>query len=287
MIELLSSLWETFLFFPFLNILMFLYGFLGDNLGLAVVVLAVVIRILLIPVTKRQKDMTSKMSGLRPELEKLQKRYKNNPDKLAKEQMKLYKESGYNPIGCLGTMLPQILILAAIIGVIRVITDGSIDGLYGWVESFVFHGSDPVISESGLNFVGLNLHDSYMDLKDSFGYLSVQALPYLFLAVLVGAVQYVSTMFMQHVNGSMPPEKPASKSKGKDEEMSAEEMQAQMMKSMLKFLPLFTVYITITAPSVLGVYWLVQSIMSIVQYFVIDREKSVEAVKELLPFSRN
>ena len=139
--ELFSTGWKALVFHPFLNLLLILYSLFGNNLGWAVIVLAILSRLLLIPSTRKQMGMTKIMSDLKPQLEKLQKKYKNNQEELAKEQMKLYKKVGYNPLGCFGSFMPQLIILAAIIGVIRTITEGTFEGVYPYVRDWLFDGS--------------------------------------------------------------------------------------------------------------------------------------------------
>jgi YidC/Oxa1 family membrane protein insertase len=250
-----------------MNILLVLYALFGDNLGLAVIAIAILARLVLLPSTKKQTLMTRKMADLKPRLEVLQKKYKNNQEQLAKEQMKLYKDVGYNPVGCLGSFLPQILILAAIIGVIRAITDQDFEGVYPVVYDFVF-GDGP--AHLNTNFLVWNLSDTYTAIAKDSGYLSLQAMPYLILGLAVGVVQFVSTKFMQYMQGMSTP------STGKDEAMSQQEMQAQISKSMTTIFPLMTVFFTLSAPAVLGIYWFAQSLMMIVQYFLIDKDRSVE-----------
>ena len=269
----LANIWNTILFYPFLNILLLFYGLFGNNLGWAVIVLAILIRLALIPSTKSQTEMTKKLANIKPELDALQKKYGNNKEKLAQEQMKLYKNSGYNPLGCLGSMVPQILILYVMIQVINVVTGNHFDGIYPMVKDFVF----------GANFTDINTHFYFLDLSKTFNQVTSEfgytlpALPYLVTALLVGFTQFVSTKFMQLMQNPTP----KKNDKKKEGELSPEEMQAQMMNSMNAIFPLMTIFITLTTPAVLGVYWLAQSVMLIAQYFFLDKEKSMNAVKSL------
>jgi membrane protein insertase Oxa1/YidC/SpoIIIJ len=106
----------------------------------------------------------------------------------------------------------------------------------------------------------------------------------LFLSLSVGVIQFISSRFMQAMQevGKADTKKKSSK----DEPMAPEEMQKQMMKSMTTIFPLLTVYITLTVPAVLGIYWLVQSLMLVVQYYFIDKEKTIETFKALNPFKK-
>lgn len=279
----LTTLWNTLLFYPILNALLALYSILGGSLGGAVIILAIIVRLILIPATKKQTEMTKKMSALKPRLEKIQKKYKNNPQQLSKEQMKLYKEVGYNPLGCLTSFLPQILVLAAMIGVIRAITAGNFNGLYPFVKDAFFNGEVGMLHTK---FLFIDLAKNYMEIANKSGYFAVEGIAYLVLSLLVGLVQYFSTKFLQVMQGQVPPKKDIKK-KNKDKQMSPEEMQAQLGKSMTTIFPLMTVFFTLSAPAVLGIYWLVQSLMFIIQYFLIDFNESKAALRDSLKLTRS
>ena len=279
----LSFVWNNFLFYPVLNILLSLYHFFGDNLGWAVIVLAILVRLLLIRSTKKQMEMTKTMSTLKPKMEKLNKKYGNNKEVLAKEQIKLYKETGYNPLGCLFNFIPQMVILIVIIQVIRVLTiDNNYEGIYPFVEAWINGGKDLVLDT---RFYFWDLGKNYSEIASEHGYLATQGIAYLLLSLSVGGIQLISSKFMQAMQNV--DKKKNEKRKNKDEQVSPEEMQKQMMKSMTTIFPLLTIYITLTVPSVLGVYWLAQSAMLVVQYYFIDRNKTIEVFKTLLPFNKS
>ncbi|MCC7289722.1 membrane protein insertase YidC [bacterium] len=266
-----ASLWNALLFHPFLNLLTVLYRVLGDNLGWAVIVIAILIRILLAPAMRSQMEMSKKLASLRPKLEKLQKEFANNQQKLAEEQMKLYRESGYNPLGCFASFLPQILVLYAMIQVINVVTHNTFDGLYPFVKEWVFGSSAPSMSTA---FYFIDLTQTYTALIEGGNYFARKALPYLILSVTVGVVQYFSTKFMQIMQGQSAI-KPA-----KDGEKTPEQMQMEMLNSMNVMFPALTIFISLSTPAVLGLYWLIQSVMLVVQYLFIDRVKFVSALKQ-------
>ncbi len=280
----LGYIWSNFLFLPVLNTLLALYHFLGDNLGLAVIVLAILVRILLIPSTKKQMSMTKTMATLKPKLDELNKKYANNKELLAKEQIKLYKESGYNPLGCLFNFIPQMIVLIVMIQVIRVVTtETSYDGIYPFVEAWINGGAKEFVIET--KFLFWDLGKNYSEIANEHGYFAVQGWAYILLSVGVGAIQFVSSKFMQAMQ-SLDKKEEKKKKVNKDEPMAPEEMQKQMMKSMITIFPLLTMYITLTVPSVLGVYWFVQSAMLVVQYYFIDKEKTLNTFKSLNPFRK-
>lgn len=274
----LSTIWNNVLYYPVLNLLVTFYHLLGDNLGLAIILIAVVFRIILIPLTKRQTEMTKKMSTLKPQLDELQKKFANNKEKLAEEQMKLYKKVGYNPLGCLGALIPQLIILSVLIGVIRAVTDNNVDGLYPFIKNWISPNTDLILNTKFL----------FWDLTKTFNSFSnkgsLEALSYLGIAILVGISQYFSAVFTQKIQN---PNKESKKTnKKKNEELTPEEMQMKMMGSMNFILPAMTVFISISAASALSLYWIIQSIMLIVQYSVLDWDKTKEGVQNLITMGK-
>lgn len=277
----LATVWNTILTYPVLNLMAVLYHLLWDNLGLAIIVIASISRLILIPLTRNQTEMTRKMASLKPELDKLKKKYANNSKKLSEEQMKLYKKEGYNPLGCVGSLIPQLIILSVLIGVIRAVTSNEVEGLYDFVLTWVSNGG----GEFSINpaFLGLDLTLSYNELSAEFGRFAPNALPYLGLALVVGLVQFVATKFTTMLQN---PDKLQEKKKKKGSlvkggEPNAEGMQESLQSSMLLMFPVMTIFITVSAPAALGLYWIVQSFMLIVQYFIIDFDKSKKGVQNL------
>jgi YidC/Oxa1 family membrane protein insertase len=269
-----STIWNNVIYYPILNLLIVFYDLLFDNLGLAIIVMAILIRLVLIPLMKRQTEMTKKMSSLKPEIDALQKKYKNNPEKLSQEQIKLYKKVGYNPLGCLVTFVPQLIILSVLIQVIRNVTTGDLNGIYPFVTNLLNDGASLTINTK---FLIWDLTKSFNDLSSEFGKFSVEALPYLGLSVLVGISQYLTTKFTQVMQGGLPqPEEPK---KGK--ELSPEDMTKKMTKSFSMILPFTTIFIAISAPAALSLYWAVQSFMLVIQYMLLDWDKTEKGIQNL------
>ena len=83
------------------------------NWGVSIIILTIIIKILLFPLTKKSSMGTLKMQQLQPKIQEIQDKYRDQPDKLNMEMSKLYKESGYNPLsGCLPLLLQFPLIFA-------------------------------------------------------------------------------------------------------------------------------------------------------------------------------
>ena len=102
---------------PFAGIIIKILGFLHDNLhigyGWVLILFGVMMRVVLFPLN--QKGMKAQMRNMaaQPLMQEIQTKYKDNPEKLQKEMMKLYKEHGFNPLaGCLPMLLPWPVLIA-------------------------------------------------------------------------------------------------------------------------------------------------------------------------------
>ncbi len=274
------SLWNNIFYYPSLNLVLVLYNLLWNNLGLAIIVIAIIFRLLLIPLVRRQTEMTRKMSSLKPQLDALKKKYANNNEKLSQEQIKLYKNVGYNPLGCLVTFVPQLLVLSVLIYVIRNVTAGNLQGIYPFVENWIANGSDLVINTK---FLVWDLVKSYSQISAEFGRFATLSMLYLLLSFLVGISQYFTTRFTQMMQEPITPVPTTKKGKKNTADiMSPEEIQKKMNNSFMMILPISTVFIAISAPSALSLYWIVQSVMLIVQYLILDWDKSKKGVQNLV-----
>jgi YidC/Oxa1 family membrane protein insertase len=275
----IGNIFRTILTYPILNLMVVLYHILFSNLGLAIIAVAIISRLALIPLSKTQIEMTKKMAKIKPELDKLQKKYANNPEKLSQEQMKLYKKEGYNPLGCLGSFIPQLIILSVLIGVVRALTGNNTEGIYPFVLDWVSGGTGQFNIDP--TFFGLDLTQTYNDLSGEFGRFAAQAIPYLVLALVVGAVQFVTTKLTTVLQNPEAVKEKKKAKKGIDGEPDMQAMQNSMQKSMMFMFPLMTIFISISAPAALGIYWITQSIMLIAQYFILDFDRSKRGVQNL------
>jgi YidC/Oxa1 family membrane protein insertase len=205
------------------------------------------------PLTRKQMNATKAMQDLQPKLAELQKKHAKDSQKLAAEQMKLYKESGVSPAGCLLPMLVQMPIWIALYqSIMRVlaVAPGNFlnlsEYLYSWPMVFK---ALPVDSQ----FLWLNL-----------------GTPDFLLALLVGASMWV-TQKMSSSASTNPQQK----------------SQAQMMIVMM---PLMFVFLSLTFPSGLALYWIISNVITIVIQYMITKSwgslnvnKYVAMFKGLLP----
>ncbi len=93
-------------------LLNFIYNFV-NNYGLAMIIFTLVIKIVMLPLSIKQQRMLKKSNKLQEKMKVLQFKYKNDPDKLNREMMNLYKEEKMNPFsGCLSTIIQFILLIS-------------------------------------------------------------------------------------------------------------------------------------------------------------------------------
>jgi YidC/Oxa1 family membrane protein insertase len=191
---------------------------------------------------KKQRD-------LKPEIDKLKKKYKKDQKALAKKQMELFKQHGINPAsGCL-TQIVMIIVLIALFSVIRMFTlNGDVN-----LNDRIFLDSIKLTQDQVINTKFL-----YLDLsKPDNLYI---------MALLSGALQFLVSKMM------MPEEKEMKQAKkaAKATEPKMDDMAVMMQKQSMYMMPLMNVFIGITLPSGLMLYIITQTIFTIVlNYFTI------------------
>ncbi|MDA0232234.1 MAG: YidC/Oxa1 family membrane protein insertase [Chloroflexi bacterium] len=244
--EFIGVLWNELLMRPMINSLALLADVLFDNFGLSIIVFTILIRIVLIPLTVRQTRSMKKMQELQPRLKSLQERYKDKGPaekrKLSSETMKLYKEAGVNPIGCLGPLVIQMPIWFGLYRSILRTMPPTPEGLANLSASF--YSWNPAISNVPINskFLGIDLVDFVQGAPLPWNY----ALP-----VLVGV-----TMFLQQKMTM-------------GNQVATSPQQAQTNQIMLWMLPIMFGFFTFQFPAGLAVYILFSNIVGvIIQYYV-------------------
>ena len=241
-------MWQQFLYHPILNLLVFFYQILFQNLGLAILAMTVVLRAALIPLTLPTLKAAQKQKDLAPELEKLKKKHKDNKEKLAKAQMELYRQHGVNPAaGCLPQILQLIILIALYQAFIQVLSnDGQAVLKLNEILYFDFLKLDPART-----------------INASFGPWTLsQPDRFFVLPILAGLSQLLLSKMMRPavVKGSKEAKKTPDKS---------DDLMYTMQEQMLYMMPLMTIFIGWRLPSGLVLYWLATTVFSLVQqYFV-------------------
>jgi len=236
----ISDIFYEGLYRPLFNLLVYFYNITG-SLGLAIILITIVIRVVLYPLAKKSLKSQIAMKKIQPEVKELQEKHKDDKEKQTKEMMELYKKHGVNPFsGC----LPLLIQLPILIALYRVFINGiekvEPERLYTWV-------ADPG-----------KLHTMFLGVIDL-------AQKNIGLALIAGAVQFVQTKLTLASSLKSNP-KPKKKKEGMD-------MAEIMNKQFLYFLPAMTVFIGISFPSALPLYWIISTLFSIGQYYVLQWEE--------------
>ena len=105
--ELFGQIWSSVIVQPMINSLIFLYSVAFSNFGIAIAIFTIAIRGVMMPLTVKQSRQMKAMSALQPKIKEIQAKYSKDKQRQSQETMKLYKEQGVNPIGCLGPMFIQ------------------------------------------------------------------------------------------------------------------------------------------------------------------------------------
>lgn len=233
--DFLIGFFNTVLYQPLFNILVALYEYLpGHDFGIAVIILTVAIRVVFYPLMAKSIKSQKALTELQPKLQEIQKKYKNDKEKQAKETMELYKKEKINPFG---GCLPILLQLPILIALYRVFWKGLEPGAMNFLYSFM-----PKVGAINPTFLGLiNLSQ-----------------PNLILAVIAGALQFIQSKMM------MP--------KKKAKEGEAGQFSDMMQKQMVYFFPIFTIFILSRLPSAIGVYWIITAVFSIGQQYLLFKK---------------
>lgn len=241
----MSFIFNTFFYQPLFNLLVLIYNAIpGNDFGIAIIILTLLIRFILYPLTKKGIESQKAMAEIQPKIKELQEKHKNDRAKQAEELMKLYREYKVNPFSSFLNLLIQIPILIALYQVfLNGLNPEKLNGLYSFVQNPKV--IDPM-------FVGL------LDLS--------QANPV--MAVLAGVLQFFQSKMLL----------PKSNKKDKKRESDFAKI---MHHQMTYFLPFLTVIIAWRFPAGLPLYWIVNTLFSIAQqYYIENREKKLEAAKE-------
>ncbi len=116
-----------------LFVLMFLKEYI-NNYGLVLILFAFIVRIVTGPLTKKAAISSQKMQSIQPKLQKIQKKYKNNPQKLNAETIALYRDNGVNPLGGCLPILIQMPLLFSLFLVFRTTIEFRGAKFFGWIQ---------------------------------------------------------------------------------------------------------------------------------------------------------
>ncbi|MDA0269656.1 MAG: membrane protein insertase YidC [Chloroflexi bacterium] len=227
----IGAVWQTFLETPLINTMVALSSIFFGSYGLAILIFTVIIRALLFPLTLRMLHSMKALQAIQPQMQEIQKKY-SDPKRRNQEVMKLYREAGVNPLGCLGPQLVQFPIFIALYQVIRITlgnTPESVLGLSGRLYNVDFIQEAVPLSRT---FLGMDL--------GSQG------------SVLLMVLVFAAMWLQQRI------------STNRATLATQSEQQRQMNQMMQWMMPALFSWFVIITPAGLGLYWATSTIIGIV-----------------------
>ncbi len=214
--------------------------------GFAIILFTVVVRLLTFPLNMQQIKSSKAMQELQPQLKALQDKHKGDREKLAQEQMTLYREAGVNPLGgCLPMLVQMPIWFALYRALIQLSSQGLLNEGFFWIPSL----AGPVSDWGG----GI---DWLWPFPPQVGW--PDAIAYLVMPVLL----VVSQLYTQKL--MTPP--------------STDPQQAQM-QSIMKFMPLMFGYFALVVPSGLTLYWFTSNMLGVAQHYFTKTQLDKQPVK--------
>jgi len=277
-----------FIAMPMGFILKFIYDSLAfQNYGIAIVLFTVGVKTLLLPMTIKQVQSTSKISELQPQVQEIQKKYSADKEKQSAEMMKLYQENKVNPAGGCLPLLIQMPILFSLYYVIsqplkymvgkspEIIAQlyslipsggGNIENMKDLSIITYFSSHPEQLSQVSnllkpedllnMNFLGINLGavPSWNPVNYITSGTDIHSYLLLLIPILSGLTSYISMKYSM-----------------KDTLKTSEtEMQASIQNNMALLSPIMSGVIAFTVPAGLGLYWIIGNIYQLLQQVFIN-----------------
>lgn len=237
----IGNIFNIILYQPLYNLLIFFYNVIpGHDIGVSIIALTVLLRLALYPFSVSALKSQKSLQKLQPKLDALKEKYKNDKDAQAKEMMKLYQDEKVNPFS---SCLPVLIQLPIFIAVYQVFKSGLASSGFNMLYPFV--ANPGIIKPLSIGFLDLSV-------------------PSIILALLAGAAQYWQMRMLLVPR----PDKGLRKDGGKDEDT-----MAMVNKQMSYTMPAFTVILGIKLPAGLTLYWLVTTLISVLQQWIVLRNK--------------
>lgn len=246
--KVMSGIFNTFLFQPLYNGLILLVDILpGGSIGLAVIILTLLVKVVLFPLSHKSVKTQAKMRTLDKDIKKIKKEHENNKQEEAKKIMELYAAHGVNPFsGCL-LLLIQLPIIIALYWVFLKGVDIKPELLYSFI---------PIPGK---------VNDIFLGFIDMHGKSIV-------LALLAGVTQFFQMRFsMPPLPASVPGEKRSFK----------DELARSMSIQMRYIMPIIVAFISYTISAAVALYWTTSNLWGIGHELIVRRraEKIVAEIE--------
>ncbi|MGD2159496.1 MAG: YidC/Oxa1 family membrane protein insertase [Anaerolineales bacterium] len=237
-------MWNAFVSLM-INILLFIYDFIGGNFGLAIILFTILVRLLTYPLNAQQMKSTKAMQEMQEskKWKDIQKKYKNDREKLAQEQMKLYQEMGVSPFG---SCLPMLIQFPIIIGLYQAIIRA-----LAVTPLQLLNLSKHINNGNTASLIPLDSDFLWMDLSQP------ERLTLFGIGIPVLAIVVVITTFLQ--------------SKLMTPTTGGSDQGAQMSRAMNLYMPIFMGWLAYSFSSGLALYFVVSNLTTILQYAIMGR----------------
>ncbi len=280
------NIFEVVVVQPIFNLLIGLYSLIpGGDFGVALILFTILIRFALLPLVKRQLHQVSAMRKLQPELTKIKKNAKGNKQQESVQMMDLYKRNGVNPFRSIGILLIQLPIFIALYQVIQIFTlhrDQIAKLTYDFIENI---GPIKVLIENPEQFNEKLL--GFVDLTKTALNSSGASLFFLvLLAVIAAATQYIMSKQTMPQQTSTKRIRDIMTEAADGKQADQGEMNAVVMGKMMKVLPFFMLFVMISLPGALALYYATSNIVAVIQqHFILkqDVEEMETIADEPLP----
>ena len=262
------------------------------NYGLAIVVFALMVNLIMTPFMAKSKKSMMRSSRLQPQIQELQRRHEGNPQKLNAEMQKLYQEEGVNPMsGCLWSLIPFPILIALYSVIRRPITrmmfaaDSVVDTLKEYMTTMGWYASAGARADAYAEVKLANLAHQHWDAvsTDLAGKIDkLMNIDFNFLGINLGEQPSVSTLWQGPYTWaaiglflipfisaglsylSMKVSSAANPTTG-DAQSEA------TMKSMNLMMPLMSIWICFVMPAAMGVYWIANSLFGMARDYLLNK----------------
>ncbi len=264
------TLWNQLFIWPILNLLVALYKLfewlhIPGPLGFAVIGLTIIIRLLLYPLMAAQMKSAKKMQQLKPHLDALNAKHKDDKKALQQAQLDLYKTHGVNPAGGCLPLLIQLPVLISLYNVFyQVLQNGNITKLVEDINLVVYSSALKVTSLD-LSFFGTNLGVKPSSWQTHGWWL-------LLIPVITAGLQWWQSKLMLPAAAPQPPAS-AKALVGKEATAGKEDTAMEMQKQMALISPIMFGMFAYQFPLGLALYWNVFGLFGIMQQLRINAEK--------------
>ena len=269
------NIFELLIVQPLFNLLMLLYSVIpGGDFGVTIILFTVLLRLVMYPLVKRQLHQTKAMRKLQPELEEIKRRTKGNRQLQGVEMMELYKKHDVNPFRSMGILVVQLPIFISLYVVIQIFAQHR-DELGRWTYSFlenigpikhiIEHPSE--FNEKLFGIVDLTQHA-----------LGPNGINFILFALAVAAA--IGQFYQSKQTLPTGPSKRRLRDILKDAANGAEADQSEInnavMGKMIYILPLFMLFVMLSLPGAIALYYAVTTLVAVAQQAVILREDEEE-----------